>query len=98
MREAGLVGASHRHGGPATTRRNKDDRPAPDLVDRDFNAAGPNRLWVADITYVPTMAGVLYLSAMLDAWSRQIVCWAGANHLRAPLVLVAMGMAACRTP
>jgi putative transposase len=39
MREAGLVGASHRHGGPATTRRNKDDRPAPDLVDRDFNAA-----------------------------------------------------------
>ena len=57
MREAGLVGASHRHGGPTTTRRNKDDRPAPDLVDRDFNAAGPNQLWVADITYVPTMAG-----------------------------------------
>src|SRR2546421_6268534 len=60
MREAGLVGASHRHGGPTTTRRNKDDRPAPDLVDRDFNAAGPNQLWVADITYVPTMAGFLY--------------------------------------
>src|SRR5713101_896777 len=47
MRQAGLVGASHRRGGPITTRRNKDDRPAPDLVDRDFNAAGPNRLWVA---------------------------------------------------
>ena len=62
MREAGLVGASHRHGGPTTTRRNKDDRPAPDLVDRDFNAAGPNQLWVADITYVPTMAGFLYLA------------------------------------
>ena len=60
MREAGLVGASHRHGSPTTTRRNKDDRPAPDLVDRDFNAAGPNQLWVADITYVPTMAGFLY--------------------------------------
>src|ERR1700738_4778347 len=43
MREAGLVGASHRHGGPTTTRRNKDDRPAPDLVDRDFYAAGQVR-------------------------------------------------------
>ena len=47
MREAGLVGASHRHGGPTTTRRNKDDRPAPDLVDRDFTAFWPNQLWVA---------------------------------------------------
>jgi hypothetical protein len=53
--------------------RNKDDRPAPDLVDRDFNAAGPNQLWVADITYVPTMAGFLYLAVVLDAWSRKIV-------------------------
>src|SRR5712672_3067292 len=93
MREAGLVGASHRHGGPTTTRRNKDDRPAPDLVDRDFNAAGPNRLWVADITYVPTMAGFLYLAVVLDAWSRKIVGWAMANHLRAELVLDAMEMA-----
>jgi hypothetical protein len=55
MREAGLISASHRHGGPTTTRRNKDDRPAPDLVDRDFSAAGPNQLWVADIT--PAFAG-----------------------------------------
>ena len=83
MREAGLVGASHRRAGPTTTRRNKDDRPAPDLVDRDFNAAGPNQLWVADITYVPTMAGFLYLAVVLDAWSRKIVGWAMANHLRA---------------
>ena len=51
MRAAGLVGASHRHGGPTTTWRNKDDRPAPDLVDRDFSATRPNQLWVADITY-----------------------------------------------
>jgi putative transposase len=87
------VGASHRHGGPTTTRRNKDDRPAPDLVDRDFNAAGPNQLWVADITYVPTMAGFLYLAVVLDAWSRKIVGWAMANHLRAELVLDAMEMA-----
>jgi HTH-like domain/Integrase core domain len=85
MREAGLVGASHRHGGPTTTRRNKDDRPAPDLVDRDFSATRPNQLWVADITYVPTMAGFLYLAVVLDAWSRKIVGWAMANHLRAEL-------------
>jgi putative transposase len=88
-----LVGASHRRAGPTTTRRNKDDRPAPDLVDRDFNAAGPNQLWVADITYVPTMAGFLYLAVVLDAWSRKIVGWAMANHLRAELVLDAMEMA-----
>ena len=58
MREAGLVGASHRHGGPMTTRRDKNARPAPDLVDRNFTASGPDQLWVADITYVPTAAGV----------------------------------------
>ena len=73
MCEAGLMGASHRHGGPTTTRPNKDDRPAPDLVDRDFSATRPNQLWVADITYVPTMAGFLYLAVVLDAWSRKIV-------------------------
>ena len=93
MREAGLVGASHRHGGPTTTRRNKDDQPAPDLVDRDFSVTRPNQLWVADITYVPTMAGFLYLAVVLDAWSRKIVGWAMANHLRAELVLDAMEMA-----
>ena len=93
MREAGLVGASHRHAGPTTTRRDKDDRPAPDLVDRDFSAAGSNQLWVADITYVPTMAGFLYLAVVLDAWSRKIVGWATANHLRTELVLDALEMA-----
>ena len=63
------------------------------VVDRDFSAAGPNRLWVADITYVPTVAGFLYLAVVLDAWSRKIVGWAMANHLRAELVLDAMEMA-----
>jgi putative transposase len=50
MRQAGLVGASHRHGGPVTAQRDKQARPAPDLVDRDFTASGPNQLWVADIS------------------------------------------------
>jgi putative transposase len=55
MRSAGLVGASHRRGGPVTTRRDDGSRPAPDLVDRNFTANGPNQLWVADIS-VPQQA------------------------------------------
>src|SRR4030095_7551076 len=92
-RGAGLVGASRRRGGPITTRRDKQARPAPDLVDRDFQAAGPNQLWVADITYVPTAAGFLYLAVVGDVWSRRVVGWAMANHLRAELVLDALNMA-----
>jgi putative transposase len=93
MRGAGLVGASHRRGGPVTTRRNCERRPAPDLVDRDFSAPGPNRLWVSDITFIPTAAGFLYLAVVLDAWSRKIVGWSMANHLRTELVLDALEMA-----
>ena len=93
MRQADLVGASHRKGGPVTTRRDKDARPAPDLVDRKFTAPGPDQLWVADITYVPTAAGFLYLAVVLDAWSRKIVGWSMANTLHAELVLAAMEMA-----
>ncbi len=93
MRDAGLVGASHRHSGPTTTRRDKNARPAPDLVDRNFTATAPNQLWVADITYVPTTVGFLYLAVVLDAWSRKIVGWSMANHLRAELVLDAMEIA-----
>ena len=93
MRDAGLLGASRRRQGPITTRRDKDTRPAPDLVDRDFTAAGPNRLWVADITFVPTSAGFMYLAVVLDAWSRKIIGWSMANHLRAELVVDALDMA-----
>lgn len=93
MRDAGLVGASHRRGGPTTTRRDKEARPAPDLVDRNFTASGPNQLWVADITYIPTAVGFLYLAVVLDAFSRKIVGWAMANNLRAELVLDALEMA-----
>lgn len=93
MRDAGLVGASHRRGGPTTTRRDKEARPALDLVDRNFTTMGPNQLWVADITYVPTAVGFLYLAVVLDAFSRKIVGWAMANSLRAELVLDALEMA-----
>jgi putative transposase len=91
MREAGLVGACHRQGGP-TTQRDKEARPAPGLVDRDFTAQACNQLWVADITFVPTAAGFLYLAVVLDAWSRKIVGWSMANHLRTELVLDALEM------
>jgi putative transposase len=93
MRAAGLVGASRRRDGVTTTRRDKDARPAPDLVDRNFVASRPNQLWVADITFVPTAAGFLYLAVVLDAWSRKIVGWSMANHLRTELVLDALEMA-----
>ena len=76
MRAAGLVGASRRRNGVTTTRRDPDARPAPDLVDRNFTATAPNQLWVADITFVPTANGFLYLAVVLDAWSRKIVGWA----------------------
>ena len=93
MRAAGLVGASRRRAGITTTRRDREARPAPDLVDRKFAADRPNRLWVADITFVPTASGFLYLAVVLDAWSRKIVGWAMANHIRAELVVDALEMA-----
>ncbi len=93
MKEAGIWGASRRRRGPKTTRRNEDARPAPDLVDRDFTADGPDRLWVTDITYIPTWAGFLYLAVVVDAFSRRVVGWSMASHLRTQLVLDALEMA-----
>jgi putative transposase len=92
MREAGLEGISRRKKTRAT-RRAQDARPAPDLVERNFIVDGPDRLWVADITYVPTWAGFLYLAVVVDAWSRRVVGWSMANHLRTELVLEALNMA-----
>jgi putative transposase len=93
MRTAGLAGASRRGGTVVTTRRARDPRPAPDLVDRNFVTSRPNQLWVADSTFVPTASGFLYLAVVPDAWSRKIVGWSMANHLRAGLVLDALEMA-----
>ena len=92
MQQAGIDGASRRCSAK-TTRRDADRRPAPDLVDRDFSAAEGDRLWVADITYVPTWAGFLYLAVVLDACSRRVVGWSMASHLRTELVLDALNMA-----
>ena len=92
MRQAGLAGVSRRKG-PRTTRRDAQARPAPDLVEREFHADAPDRLWVADITYVPTLAGFLYLAIVLDVFSRRVVGWAMAGHLRTELVLDALDMA-----
>ena len=93
MRAAGLEGV-HRRRKTRTTIRDDEGRAVPDLVDRDFTADGPDQLWVADITYVPTWAGFLYLAVVLDVWSRRIVGWAMATHLRTDLVLEALNMAA----
>jgi putative transposase len=91
MREASLEGASRRRKF-STTVRSADRRQAPDLVERNFVAEGPDRLWVADITYIPTWSGFLFLAVVLDAWSRRIVGWSMATHLRTELVLEALNM------
>jgi len=92
MRGAEIQGVSRRKG-TKTTWRSADAEPAQDLVDRNFKADGPDQLWVADITYVPTWAGFLYLAIVLDVWSRRIVGWAMRTHLRTELVLEALDMA-----
>ena len=92
MKEEGLAGVSRRRG-TRTTFRNERVRPASDLVDRNFHAEAPDRLWVADITYVPTWAGFLYLAVVLDAFSRRIVGWSMGLDLKTQLVLDALNMA-----
>jgi putative transposase len=97
MSAAGLVGASRRKFVRTTVKGS--DRQAPDLVDRNFAAERPNLLWVADITYVPTWAGFLYVAVVLDACSRRIVGWSMATSLGTRLVLDALNMAlAMRRP
>ena len=92
MKLKALVGVSRRKG-PRTTIRDVRLRPASDLVDRNFSAERPNQLWVADITYVLTWVGFLYLAVVLDAFSRRIVGWAMGHDLKAQLVIDAMNMA-----
>jgi putative transposase len=92
MQAAGLQGVSRRKHTRTTVRR-PGARPAPDLVNRNFVSDRPDQLWVADITYIHTWAGFLYLSVVMDAWSRKIIGWSMANHLRTELVIDALQMA-----
>lgn len=95
MRLAGLSGQTRRRRG-RTTIRVQGVRTAPDLVERDFNPVTINRLWCADITYIRTWEGWLYLASVMDCYSRRIVGWAMADHLHAELVVDALEMAVAR--
>ena len=79
-----------------TRRRDPYATPAADLVKRNFAAAAPDRIWTADITYVHTQEGFVYLAFILDVYSRRVVGWSMANHLRAELVVDALEMALWR--
>jgi putative transposase len=92
VRSAGLVGC-HRRRRRGLTRRDPQAAPAPDLLQRDFTAQRPDQVWAADITYIPTWAGWLYLAVVLDLFSRRLVGWAMADHLRTELVIDALDMA-----
>jgi len=95
MRHAGISGLIAKKRGK-TTIRVPGVRVADDLVERQFRPAAPNVLWVADITYLRTWEGWLYLAAVQDAFSRRIVGWAMADHMRAELVVDALQMALAR--
>jgi putative transposase len=93
MRLAGLQGCVRRRKHPQTTVVNPAAVPAPNLVQRQFTPVAPNYLWIGDITYLRTDEGWLYLAVLLDAYSRRVVGWAMAEHMRVDLVLDALKMA-----
>ena len=93
MRKACIRGVSRRRGFIVTTHQDSRYPPGPDLVQRRFVADKPNRLWVADITYVPTWKGFIFLAIVLDVWSRRIVGWAMGEQMTAELVVAALDMA-----
>ena len=92
MREAGLRGV-RRSKRVRTTKRDDAAPRSPDLVERNFTATGPNQLWVTDLTFVPTWAGIAYVCFITDAFSRMIVGWRVAGHMRTEMVLDALEMA-----
>lgn len=98
MKVASIAGVSRRRS-VQTTRRDPNHRSASDLVRRNFAAKRPNELWVADITFLPTLAGFLFLAVVLDVWSRRIVGWSFSADLKTRVVLDALDMAlAARKP
>lgn len=92
MRQLDIRGVSRRRRVRTTVPDDKAQRP-PDLVERDFTAEAPNRLWVTDLTFVPTWQGVAYVCFIVDAFSRRIVGWRVAAHMRTGMVLDALEMA-----
>lgn len=95
MRINGLSGSAPKKRGRSTIRV-PGVRPAPDLVERDFDPPAPNLLWSADITYLGSWEGWIYLAAVMDLFSRRIVGWSMADHMRADLVVDALEMAVAR--
>ena len=93
MKANGIVGAKRRGKPWRTTRPDPQARRRPDLVQRDFAAAAPNQLWVADLTYLRCWDGLVFFAFVLDAYSRMIVGWQLAGHMRTDLVLDALRMA-----
>ncbi|HXQ20020.1 MAG TPA: IS3 family transposase [Acidimicrobiales bacterium] len=95
MAQAGIQGIHRRHN-RGCTRRDPEATAAQDLVQRNFNPTEPDRLWVMDVTEHPTGEGKVYLAVVLDAWSRRVVGWSIADHLRSELVVDAVQMAIWR--
>jgi putative transposase len=95
MRAAGIQGL-YRRRRRGTTIRDPAAGPNADLVNRQFSVDGPNRLWITDVTEHPTGEGKLYCAAVLDAYSRLVIGWSIAEHMRTELVTDALGMAILR--
>ncbi len=95
MRQAGIAGI-HRRTRHGCTRRDPDATPSDDLVKRQFAVDAPDRLWVMDVTEHPTDEGKVYLGVVVDAWSRRVVGWSIADHIRSELVVDAVQMAVWR--
>ena len=93
MRQAGLLGVQRGRKAPRTTTPDRAAARPPDLVNRNFTATGPDQLWLSDITYVPTLEGFVYVAFVTDAFSRRIIGWQSADHLRTDLPLDALEMA-----
>jgi transposase InsO family protein len=93
MRQAGLLGVQRGRKAPRTTTPDRFAVRPPDLVNRDFTATRPDQLWLSDITYVPTLEGFVYVAFVMDAFSRRIIGWQTADHLRTDLPLDALEMA-----
>jgi transposase InsO family protein len=98
MRRHGIRAIMARPRRVRTTDSRHDLPVAPNLLDRNFIAAAPNQIWLADITYIETDQGWLYLAAVMDLYSRRIVGWAMADHLRADLPLTALRMRRAQKP